>query len=94
MNRHAEIAIAAIKAGHDLSVERTAKRFRLVCTCGWATHTSWKRKTAFLAATEHSRQAGLTALAEVAATQEGPTGGGGGSQSDGVSVPSSVRPSL
>jgi hypothetical protein len=57
------VCAAALEAGHDPSVEHEEKRFRLVCSCGFKTPVSMKRKTAFLRITEHIYEAGHAALA-------------------------------
>lgn len=55
----------AAKNGHIVSVSRDEKRFRLVCTCGWRTPISAKRKTAFGMATEHAFEAAHGRIAPV-----------------------------
>lgn len=53
-----KITQAALDAGHEPVVERTGKRFRLVCSCGWKTPINWTRKQVFQAVADHVWQAG------------------------------------
>jgi len=39
--------------GHEIGVDRSEKRYALTCTCGFRTSRAVKRKTAFIAITEH-----------------------------------------
>lgn len=53
---------AALDAGHEPSIERSGKRFRIVCSCGWKTQTNWSRKYSFLAVSQHVHEAGKAGL--------------------------------
>ena len=48
------IGYRAAEAGHQLSVEREAKRFRVVCSCGFQTRLNSTRKAAFGMAYDHA----------------------------------------
>lgn len=52
----------AAKNGHIVEVSRDRSRFRLVCTCGWSTPISAKRKTAFQMATDHASDAAFSRI--------------------------------
>ena len=66
----------AARLGHKVEVARvttsaasrrgTAERFRLVCSCGFATSAQMKRKTAFNALTVHLTEVIADAKARVA----------------------------
>lgn len=51
------LGIKAQQLGHEISVDRSGGRFVLVCTCGFKTRRDFKRKTTFLAMTEHIKEA-------------------------------------
>jgi hypothetical protein len=53
---------AALELGHEPRVERTGKRFRLACSCGWETSPSLNRKASFAAVTQHVWEVGHQAL--------------------------------
>lgn len=52
------ITRAALDAGHEPKVERSGKRFKLVCSCGWSTPSSMSRKVAFQAVAQHVWEVG------------------------------------
>lgn len=43
----------AADLGHAVAVQSTDGRFRLVCSCGWKTPITARRKTAFRLVDEH-----------------------------------------
>lgn len=53
---------AAVDAGHEITVQREGKRFRLACGCGFTTQYGWTRKHVFDAANRHITVAGLAEL--------------------------------
>jgi len=61
------LGVKAQQLGHEIGVDRSQKRFVLVCTCGFKTRRDFKRKTSFLAMTEH-----IKAVVREAAEQENP----------------------
>jgi hypothetical protein len=48
------IGYRATELGHELGVERTGRRFRMRCSCGWATQVNWSRRTTMQAVVEHA----------------------------------------
>lgn len=56
------LTAAAIAAGHEPTVDHVGKRFRLACTCGFATRTRDTRKEAFQKIADHVAEVGLLAL--------------------------------
>jgi hypothetical protein len=52
------LTAAGIRAGHLVEVEHGAKRFRLVCPCGWHSDARWTRKRTFFEASQHVILAG------------------------------------
>lgn len=53
MSESVPVGDRAAALGHAASVERVGGRFRLRCSCGFATPVNAKRKAAFDAATAH-----------------------------------------
>ena len=53
MDTQSSLGEAAQLLGHSVEVESAGKRFRLVCSCGYATQTNWTRKLAFERLKEH-----------------------------------------
>lgn len=50
------LGIKAQQLGHEISLDRSEKRYVLVCTCGFRTRRDFKRRTTFLAMTEHIKE--------------------------------------
>lgn len=64
IGRRAEIARAAIAAGHRPDVQLRGKRVKFLCDCGFSTPASWTLKHSKEAAIDHMIRAGRTALGE------------------------------